>query len=429
MHRLKVSPVNPNTLTVSGLWGYLSRDAGDTWYPIADRPVSGVKSLHSDVHEVEFDPNDSTGKSLVFASDGGVAISTDLGNNWTDLNETYASLQFYGTIGRGFYGCGAVTPEVYGDGTQDNGNVYTVLTGSLDPWKLLDGGDGGQWHTFRLGGFIRANSTSNDDTIWRGTWNPEKRIVEQRVEIPVRIGGRDVTGTIKGLIAANVNSPAHRNAKGQMMYTVGAIGGRIHGLFANDGGSDIHWERISEWVAPRDVIISAVGSADGKKIYLATYGPSDAQLYVVDTESGSVSPMGPLPMRPDSMAAVDPKARVHRFVVLSDDSAFAIYNSNRPNSSRLLRTTDGGATWEVVPGPSENLASVELDWTTGTFYVCDAEHVWLSRNKGKTWVRASLGLPEHCQGNDLRFVAQPDGKNFLYLATYGWSLWRVQTNP
>ena len=431
MHRLKVSPVNPNTLTVSGLWGYISRDAGDTWYPLADRPLSGVKSLHSDVHEVDFDPNDSTGKSLVFASDGGVATSTDLGNSWTDLNETYASLQLYGTIGRGFYGCGAISPEVYGDGTQDNGNVYTVLTGSLDPWKHLDDGDGGQWHTFRLGGFIRANSTSNADTIWRGTWNPDKRVVEQRIEIPVRIGGRDVTGTIKGLIAANVISPAHRNEKGQIMYTVGAIGGRVHGLFANDDGSDLHWEKLSEWVAPRDQIVSAVGSFTGKKICLGTFGPQDAQLYMVDTETGSVSPMGLLPkgVRPESSYDVDAKARVHRFIVLSDESAFALFSSYRPNSACLLRTTDGGETWEKILGPSQNLSSVELDRTTDTFYVCDAEHVWLSRNKGKTWIRASLGLPEHCQGNDLRFVAQADGKNFLYLATYGWSLWRVQTNP
>lgn len=431
MHRLKVSPVNPNTFTVSGLWAYITRDGGDTFYSIGERPASGVKSLHGDVHEVEFDPNDSTGKSLIFASDGGVAISSDLGNNWTDLNETYASLQLYGTIARGFYGCGAITPEVYGDGTQDNGNLCTVLTGSLDPWKLLDDGDGGQWHSFRLGGFIRANSTSNDDTIWRGTWNPDKRVVEQRVEIPVRIAGRDVIGTIKGLIAANVNSPAHRNEKGQTMYTVGALGGRIHGLFANDDGSDLHWERISEWVAPRDVIISAVGSADGKNIYLATYGAQDAQMYLVDGETGSVSPMGALPsgLRPMSMSDVNPKARIHRFVVLSDENAFALYNSERPNSSRLLMTTDGGATWEVVPAPSENLASVELDWTTGALYVCDAEHVYVSRNKGKTWTRASLGLPEHCEGIDLRFISQPDGKNFLYLATYGWSLWRTQTNP
>jgi hypothetical protein len=215
------------------------------------------------------------------------------------------------------------------------------------------------------------------------------------------------------------------------MYTVGALGGRVHGLFANDDGSDIHWERISEWVAPRDVIISAVGSADGEKIYLATYGAQDAQMYMVDIETGSVSPLGPLPpgLRPMSMSDVDPKARLHRFVVLSDENAFALYNSQRTNISRLLMTTDGGATWEVVPAPSETLASVELDWTTGALYVCDAAHVYVSRNKGKTWTRASLGLPEHCQGIDLRFIAQPDGKNFLYLASYGWSMWRTQTNP
>jgi hypothetical protein len=431
IHRLKVSPVNSGTLSVSGLFGYISRDNGDTWYILGDQSWGNLRSLHADVHEVDFNPNDPSGKSLVVASDGGVAISTDLGNNWTDLNETYPSLQLYGTSARGFYGCGTPSLEVYGVGTQDNGNVYTVLTGSLDPWKHLDDGDGGQWHSFRLGGFIRANSTSNNDTIWRGTWNPDKRIVEQRIEIPVRIGGRDVTGTIKGLIAANVNSPAHRNEKGQTMYTVGAIGGRIHGLFANDDGGDIHWEQISDWVAPLDQIVSAVGSATGKKIYLATFGAQGAQMYMVNTETGSVSPMGPLPpaLRPTIATGVDPKARVHRFVVLNDESAFGLYTTDRLNSGYLLKTADGGATWETMPAPSTSVTSLELDWTSGSFYLSDTDHVYVSRDQCKTWIRASWGLPQHCEGMDLRFIAQPDGKNYLYMATYGWSMWRLQTNP
>jgi len=428
MHRLKVSPVNPNTLSVTGMFAYISRDNGDTWYILGDQSWNNLHSLHGDVHEVEFDPNDPTGKSLVVASDGGVAVSTDLGNSWTDLNEKYASLQLYGTGSRGFYGCGAISPNVYGEGTQDNGNIYTELDGAA-PWKKLDGGDGGQWHSLRVGGFIRSNM--NSATIWRGTWNASKKVVEQAVEIPVRVGGRDVTGTTVGLVAANVNSPAHHNGKGQTMYTVGALGGRIHGLFANDDGGDMHWEQLSDWVAPLEQIVAAVGSATGEKIYLSTFGPQGVQMYMVTTETGSVSPMGPLPppLRPTTSSGVDPKARVHRFVVLNDENAFALYTTDQVNSGFLLKTADGGTTWEIMPAPSKGLTSIELDWTTGAFYLSDTDHVYISRNNCKTWTRASIGLPQHCQGIDLRFVAQPDGKNFLYLATYGWSLWRVQTNP
>jgi hypothetical protein len=428
IHRLKVSPVNSGTLSVSGLFAYISRDNGDTWYLLGDQSWENLRSLHADVHEVEFNPNDPTGKSFVVASDGGVAISTDRGNSWSDLNETYGNLQLYGTSSRGFYGCGSLSMEVYGDGSQDNGNLYTELDGAA-PWKKLDGGDGGQWHGLRVGGFIRSNM--NSATIWRGTWNPEKKVMEQRIEIPVRVGGSDVTGTTVGLIAANVNSPAHHNGKGQAMYTVGALGGRVHGLFANDDGGDMHWEQLSDWVAPRDQIVSAVGSATGEKIYLATFGPQGVQMYMVTTEIGSVSPMGPLPppLRPSTFSGVDPKARVHRFVVLNDDYAFGLYTTDQFNSGFLLQTVDGGTTWDIMPGPSKTLSSLELDWTTGALYLSDADHVYVSRNKGKTWTRASLGLPQHCEGIDLRFVAQPDGKNFLYLATYGWSLWRVQTNP
>ena len=151
---------------------------------------------------------------------------------------------------------------------------------------------------------------------------------------------------------------------------------------------------------------------------------------MLTTETGSVSPMGPLPppLRPTPTTGIDPKAHVHRFVVLNDESAFGVYTTDQPNSGYLSKTGDGGATWEIVPAPSKGLTSLELDWTTGAFYLADADHVYVSRNNCKTWTRASLGLPQHCEGIDLRFVAQPDGKNYLYLATYGWSLWRVQTN-
>lgn len=429
MHRLRVSPVDPNVLTVGGLAGYVSRDGGTNWIMLAHAAWDKALSLHADIHEVDFDPNDSTGKTLISASDGGVAVSTDLGDTWTDRNKTYASLQLYGTSARGFYGAGALSREAYGDGTQDNGNIYTLLTGPPEPWKKLDGGDGGQWHSFRLGGFIRSNM--NEATIWRGVWNADKRVVEDRGEIPVRVGAKDITGSTVGLIAANVNSPAYLNAKGQLMYTVGALGGRIHGLFANDDGSDIHWESLSEWIPPRDQMVSAVGSASGEKIYLATGYAQGAQMYVVDTATASVSPLGalPPPLLPTTAAAVLPKARIHRFVVLNDEIAFCLYNNDRPNGAFLLKTSDAGKTWELMTAPSKGVASLELDWTTGWLYLCDAEHVYVSRNQGKTWGRASLGLPEHCQGIDLRFVAQPDGKNYLYLATYGWSLWRLRTNP
>ena len=154
-------------------------------------------------------------------------------------------------------------------------------------------------------------------------------------------------------------------------------------------------------------------------------------MYMVNTETGSVSPMGPLPpaLRPTIATGTDPKARVHRFVVLNDESAFGLYTTDGLNSGYLLKTDDGGATWGTMPAPSTGLTSLELDWTTGTFYLSDTDHVYVSRNQCKTWIRASWGLPQHSQGIDLRFIAQPDGKNYLYLATYGWSMWRLQTNP
>jgi hypothetical protein len=50
----------------------------------------------------------------------------------------------------------------------------------------------------------------------------------------------------------------------------------------------------------------------------------------------------------------------------------------------------------------------------------------VSRDLGATWATAVDGLPTLPLGQDLSFVTQPDGARYLYLATYGHSLWRAQ---
>jgi hypothetical protein len=57
------------------------------------------------------------------------------------------------------------------------------------------------------------------------------------------------------------------------------------------------------------------------------------------------------------------------------------------------------------------------------------DKVYTSRDKGlslgNAWMDASQGLPKRPHCGDLRYVPQPSGRKFIYLSTYGRSIWRA----
>jgi hypothetical protein len=52
--------------------------------------------------------------------------------------------------------------------------------------------------------------------------------------------------------------------------------------------------------------------------------------------------------------------------------------------------------------------------------------VFVTHDLGSNWFLASDGLPAVAQGETLRYVRQSDGSRFMYLATYGWSMFRAR---
>jgi len=51
--------------------------------------------------------------------------------------------------------------------------------------------------------------------------------------------------------------------------------------------------------------------------------------------------------------------------------------------------------------------------------------VWISRDDGATFARASKGLPRRAHGADLRFAPGREGGT-IFLATYGRSVWQAR---
>jgi len=124
-----VDPANENRVYAMGVALCRTENGGDSWQIIAD--YGNMDEIHVDHHAMIID--EFTGR-IVEGNDGGLYTSDDYGNNWDKINNIPLT-QFY-AIEMDF-----LNPErIYG-GTQDNSTIRT-MTGALDDWHVILGGDG-----------------------------------------------------------------------------------------------------------------------------------------------------------------------------------------------------------------------------------------------------------------------------------------------
>ncbi len=125
--QIRVDPTDENRVYVLGVELCRSDDGGDSWIWLYDNK----NLIHVDHHAMYIDEN--TGR-IVEGNDGGLYVSQNYGNNWTKINNLPLT-QFYAIE------IDNTNPyRIYG-GTQDNSTIRT-MTGALDDWDVILGGDG-----------------------------------------------------------------------------------------------------------------------------------------------------------------------------------------------------------------------------------------------------------------------------------------------
>ena len=123
--QIRVHPTNPDLVFVMGVSLYRTTNGGNTW---SDQPSGGI---HVDHHAMVID--ETTGK-IIEGNDGGLYTTINNGNSWTKINNLPIT-QFYAID------IDNLEPgRIYG-GTQDNNTIRT-LTGNIDDWHAVLGGDG-----------------------------------------------------------------------------------------------------------------------------------------------------------------------------------------------------------------------------------------------------------------------------------------------
>jgi hypothetical protein len=448
MHQLSVSALDSMKVGLGILWPYGSFDGGATWQLLEpwDENDSERAHTHADVHVVYFDPQ--AVDRIYIGTDGGMTRTEDRGKTFSSqLNRELPTLQFYSTFTREFFGricVSPVIPQLVGGGLHDNGNVYASL--GTTPWRPTsatpgkrEGGDGGQVIALENGWFVR--SFMNDPVPRQTSWDAANGTMVDHGPVPVR--SRDdelLADSLAGAVMEQARAPLFENSLGERMYAVGAAEtgkttANAYGLFANTNGMRMHWEPIldPDWTIASGLQVSAIGVGDGSRVLIALHSPlkvmpSVVQIIGFTPASGAWAALGGgLPPLPSG-------GFINRLLVRSEGTvAFALHNVYPSNSDpagrgRLLRTNNGGLKWDVIAGlPNGNIYGLDEDWTTSppTLFVATDTQVLRSRDDGTTWTPVNDGLPKlpHC--SDLRFVAYPGGKRYLYLGTWGWSLWRA----
>ena len=149
---MAVDPNNSNRLFTGGINVWTSVDFGVTmtnvtgWY----ETDSAIAYIHPDIHSLAFNPLDN---KLYATTDGGVYVTSDLGNNWTDLSEGIAVSQFYHLTQY------AGAAYRLSGGLQDNGIKYRSKGGTTD-FTHMHGADG-----------FQTSYVNNNPNVFYTTWN------------------------------------------------------------------------------------------------------------------------------------------------------------------------------------------------------------------------------------------------------------------
>jgi photosystem II stability/assembly factor-like uncharacterized protein len=382
---IRVSPSNPDSVYALGVPLYRSTNGGSTW-----QDVSGI--THVDHHALYIFANNA--KHVINGNDGGVYMTTTGGASWQKGYNLPIS-QFYAiTVDQ-------LQPQRLYGGTQDNGTLRT-LTGGLDNWSMILGGDG----------FYVNVDPANSQVIYaESQWGWLYKSAD---------GGYnfyDATSGISWDDRRNWSTPVIIDPMNSQTLYYGTY--RLY-RSTNAAGA---------WSAISTDLTGGPGSGNlpyGTITTIAASASSSGYLYV-GTDDGRVwrSPNGggdwfrldtDLPDRWVTRVAIDPGDPQIAYVTLSGYTRDEFL-------PHVFRTDDAGATWADVSGnlPEIPVNDIVIDPENhARLFVATDAGVYMSSDLGGHWIALGGNLP-NCAVDDL--ALHPTTRS-LVAGTHGRSMFR-----
>jgi photosystem II stability/assembly factor-like uncharacterized protein len=394
-------PKNADVLYALNVSMYKSTDGGKT--------ITAIRGSHSDNHDLWVDPDNT--EHLVLGNDGGGAVTSDGGKNWSA--EDYSTAQLYHVVAT------ASVPYDLCGAQQDDG---TICVHAAPPTAGGRGGRGGppppqtMADTYGAGGsedgYIATDPT-NPDVFYSGGNNGSflirlnRRTGEQREVNPYP---REFSGEESAILKERwqwtypiIFSPVNP----KILYT-----GSQHLWSTTNGGQS--WTQLSPDLTRHDPKTMGVSGGpithdmNGPEVYgvIFAIGPSKRTTNVIWTGSDD----GLIYVTKNAGKAwtnVTPKGmpdfgRVSIIDASAFDSASAYAAVKRPllddQSPYIFRTHDFGKTWtKIVNGiaPNDYVHSVREDpQRKGLLYAAAQHGMYISYDDGDHWESLSLNLPD-----------------------------------
>lgn len=374
---VSVQPTDPDAVFVGGLNALRSTNGGSSW--------SDITPPHVDMHAYAWD---ASGR-LLAGEDGGIHRSANLGSSWQALNNGLGIIQFYAG-----FSLHPTEDEIAFGGTQDNGT--NKRTGP-DTWSQVFGGDGG----------YTAINPSNPSIVfceYQGTGNLYRSTN----------GGSSFGYSGSGISSGDRNCflpPFEIDPVNNQRMVYGT-----HRVYESTSGGT-SWSAISG-----DLTSTSYGA-----IHSVAIAPSNPETIWVTTNDGNVQ------VTFDGGGSwnlvrqnVPGWIRAMRQVFVSPENHLVAYVAGSGyGTDNVLRTQDGGQSWEALDGDLPdmpvNTIAVDTRPVTDTIYAGTEAGVYRSLDDGISWHRFGDGFPNTAV---IDFRLDID-RNRLVASTQGRGAWVI----
>lgn len=385
---IAVNPLNPAHVICGGVDLHMTLDSGATWEVVShwDAKRGTAAYAHADHHALVFAHSAPT--RIYSANDGGMDISEDGGNAWSNRSNGLAVTMFYdldvAQTSSGFYGGGA----------QDNGTVVTT-DGQANTFFELLGGDGG-WIV------IDPNDESHVYASYQyGGMYCFRNGATREVSPPFK--PQDMGGVWMVFITFDPNDSNTVYTGNQKLYRT-----------VDDG---ISWHELTPVLDGSPISAIEVAAADSNVIYVGTEnGGIFRSLDRGTTWSANLA------------SNVLPGVVITRIETSVKDARQVFLTVANFGNSHVFYSRDAGLTWVDIdngrlPNVPHHALLIRPD-APNELYVCNDVGVFMTKNNGAQWTNLTANLPTAMV---VDLVYQLPTKTLL-AATYGRSIWGIKLN-
>ena len=398
---IAVDPNNINNVIVGGINVWISGDAGTTWNIIGHwYGASGIPEVHADQHTFDYSPTDG---KLYIGNDGGIYVSDNNGQSWTELSNGLGISQVY-KIGQS-----ATHKDKVINGYQDNGTM-TYMGNSGLSWVSTGGGDGMECavdHTDPAYSY----STLYYGKISRWINNSGQRTIAGKNYNGINESGGWVTPFC-----------LHENNSNVMFIGYKNIWRSIN--IKESDHSNVSWQKLSVNLAGSNTTNISVVEHSPANNNLFYFARSDKKLFKTENIMGTPVWVDLTANLPNNQTPTDLEAHPDNENILYMTQSYKVY-----------RSSDKGNSWENISGSLPYIPVNDIVYdpaSNESLYIATDAGVYFMNGPGADWEFYGEGLPLNVSIEEIEIFHDPSSteNSRLRVGTYGRGLWesRLSSN-